>query len=87
MSPANAVKDHLRDWYLGTDPGDYVSMGVISDGKKYGVPEGMCFSMPVECNNWNMHIPDFELDKFTTDKLNKSIDEIANELKHVGIKF
>lgn len=35
FSAANAVKDHLRDWYKGTEK--YVSMGVVSDGS-YGIP-------------------------------------------------
>jgi malate dehydrogenase len=85
MSPANAIKDHIRNWYLGTDAGHYVSMAVISDGKKYGVPEGMCFSMPVECDNWDMNIPVFDLDEFTMNKLKTSIEEIAEELKHAEI--
>lgn len=35
FSAANAVVDHLRDWYAGTEK--VVSMGVKSDGS-YGVP-------------------------------------------------
>ena len=30
FSAANAVKDHLRDWFVGSE--DYVSMGVVSQG-------------------------------------------------------
>ena len=40
-SAANAAIDHMHDWALGTPEGDWVSMGVPSDGS-YGVPEGSC---------------------------------------------
>lgn len=51
MSAANAVKDHLYDWCVGTPEGRVVSMGVISDGNPYGVAEGLMFSFPVTCSN------------------------------------
>ena len=38
-SAASAAIDHIRDWVLGTPEGDWVSMGVPSDGS-YGIPEG-----------------------------------------------
>ena len=44
-SAANAAIDHVRDWVHGTD-GDWVSMGVPSDGS-YGIPEGLMFGYPV----------------------------------------
>ena len=31
-SAANAAVDHMRSWALGTDEGDWVSMGIYSDG-------------------------------------------------------
>mmetsp|Transcript_31508 Transcript_31508/g.61498 ORF Transcript_31508/g.61498 Transcript_31508/m.61498 type:complete len:337 (-) Transcript_31508:344-1354(-) len=49
MSAANAVKDHIHDWLLGTPEGQVVSMGVISDGNPYGVAEGLIYSFPVTC--------------------------------------
>src|SRR5690606_4231550 len=39
-SAANAAIGHMRSWALGTPEGDWVSMGVPSDGS-YGVPEGL----------------------------------------------
>jgi len=45
MSAAKAAADHMRDWWNGTD--DVVSMGVISDGTKYGAPADVIFSFPV----------------------------------------
>ena len=45
-SAANAAVDHVRSWVLGTPDGDWVSMGIPSDGS-YGVPEGIISSFPV----------------------------------------
>jgi len=47
LSAANAVADHLRDWFLGTN-GRIVSMAIPSDGS-YNVPKGLVFSFPVTC--------------------------------------
>jgi len=50
FSAANATKDHLKDWYFGTRPGEFVSMGVVSDGKNgYDIPDDVCYSFPVIC--------------------------------------
>jgi malate dehydrogenase len=45
-SAANAAIDHVRDWVHGN--GDWVSMGIPSDGS-YGIPEGLMFGYPVTC--------------------------------------
>lgn len=45
-SAANAAIAHMRSWALGTEPGDWVSMGLLSEGW-YGVPEGIVYSFPV----------------------------------------
>ena len=47
-SAANAICDHMRDWWYGTK-GSYVNMGVISDGNCYGITENLIFSFPVSC--------------------------------------
>jgi len=47
-SAANAVCDHIHDWFVGTNKGQIASMGVISNGE-YGVPIGLNFSFPVTC--------------------------------------
>ena len=47
-SAANAAIDHVRDWVAGTPAGDWVSMGIPSDGS-YGIPEGLMFGYPVTC--------------------------------------
>ena len=45
-SAAAAAIDHMRDWALGTPDGDWVSMGIPSDGS-YGVEPGVIFGYPV----------------------------------------
>ncbi len=87
MGPANAIKDHIRDWFLGTEPGDYASMAVISDGKLYGIPKGIGFSLPCITENFDFKVVDnFELDDFTKLKLEKSYQEINEELELIGFK-
>jgi malate dehydrogenase len=45
-SAASAAIDHMRDWALGTAEGDWVSMGIPSDGS-YGIEPGVIFGYPV----------------------------------------
>jgi malate dehydrogenase len=47
-SAASAALDHVRDWALGTQGDDWVSMAVASDGS-YGIKEGVVYSYPVRC--------------------------------------
>merc|ERR1712123_314311 len=46
MSAAKAACDHMKSWFQGTPSGDWVSMGVFSDGS-YATPAGVMFSFPV----------------------------------------
>jgi malate dehydrogenase len=39
----------VHDWLLGTPEGDWVSMGIPSDGS-YGIPEGVVYGFPVTCS-------------------------------------
>jgi len=41
-SAANAAMNHVRDWIFGTPQGDWVSMGIPSDGS-YDIPEGVIY--------------------------------------------
>lgn len=54
-SAASSVCDHIHDWLAGTRKGEYVAMGVASDGS-YGIPAGLNFSFPVECSNGSYKI-------------------------------
>jgi malate dehydrogenase len=54
-SAASSAIDHIRDWVLGTQAGDWVSMGVPSDGS-YGIPEGVIYGFPVTCSGGKYEI-------------------------------
>jgi malate dehydrogenase len=78
-SAANATCDHIYDWLVGTAPGDICSMAVISDGS-YGVPEGICFSFPVTCNNGDYYIVQgLKWDEFAKKKIEITTKELLEE--------
>ena len=78
-SAANAATDHVRDWMLGTLPGDWVSMAVCSDGS-YGVPEGLISSFPVACSAGDYEIvTGLDIDDFSRTRIDTSVAELAAE--------
>jgi malate dehydrogenase len=78
-SAANAAIDHVRDWVHGTPEGEWVSMGVPSDGS-YGVPEGLMSSFPVVCRNgaWEI-VQGLDIDDFSRARIDASVAELAEE--------
>ena len=83
-SAANAACDHMRTWVLGTDPGDWVSMAIPSDGS-YGVPEGLISSFPVTCANGAYEIVQgLDLDPFSRTRIDASVSELGDERDAVG---
>jgi len=54
-SAASSAIDHIHDWVKGTPDGNWVSMGVPSDGS-YGIPEGVIYGYPVTCRNGEYQI-------------------------------
>jgi malate dehydrogenase len=76
-SAANAAIDHMRDWVSGT--GDWVSMGVPSDGS-YGVPEGLISGFPCTCSNgeWSI-VQGLDIDDFSRSKIDASVAELTGE--------
>lgn len=54
-SAASAAIDHMRTWALGTAEGDWVSMGIPSDGS-YGIEPGVIYGYPVTCRNGKYEI-------------------------------
>jgi malate dehydrogenase len=87
-SAANAAVDHIRSWSLGTAPGDWVSMGVPSDGS-YGVPEGLISSFPCTCANGEYSIVQgLDIDDYSRGKIDASTGELAEErdaVKELGL--
>jgi malate dehydrogenase len=78
-SAANAAVDHIRSWVLGTPAGDWVSMGIPSDGS-YGTPEGIISSFPVTCANGAYEIVrGLDIDDFSRARIDASTTELAEE--------
>jgi malate dehydrogenase len=78
-SAANAAIDHIRDWELGTPDGDWVSMGIPSDGS-YGVPEGIISSFPVTCAGGEISIVQgLDIDDFSRGRIDASAAELVSE--------
>lgn len=80
MSAAKAAADHMRDWFLGTGS-SAVSMGVVSDGTKYGVPADIIFSFPckVDANkNWTI-VDGLAHDDFAKERLRLTGEELVAE--------
>ncbi len=78
-SAANAAVDHIRSWAHGTPEGDWVSMGIVSDGS-YGVPEGIISSFPVTCAGGEYTIVQgLEIDEFSRRRIDASAAELIEE--------
>ena len=83
-SAANAAVDHIRSWSLGTPEGDWVSMGVLSDGS-YGVPEGIISSFPCVCKDGDYAIVQgLEIDDYSRAKIDASAAELVSEREAVS---
>jgi len=85
-SAANAAIDHMRTWALGTAEGDWVSMGVYSDGS-YGIEKGLIYSFPVTCQNgdWSI-VQGLPISDFSRAKMSATEKELVEErdgVKHL----
>lgn len=79
MSAAKAACDHMHDWWNGTAPGKFVSMGVFSDGS-YGSPKNVVFSFPVEIKNKKWQIVEgLPITEFGKSKLSVTAKELEEE--------
>ena len=78
-SAANAAIDHVRDWVLGTPAGDWVSMGIPSDGS-YGIPEGVLYGYPVTCKNGAFEIvKGLDVSEFSRKRMDATLKELHEE--------
>ncbi|MEO7916877.1 MAG: malate dehydrogenase [Dokdonella sp.] len=78
-SAASAAIDHIRDWALGTPDGDWVSMGIPSDGS-YGVEPGVIFGYPVTVKDGNYSIvKDLPINAFSQTRIDASEKELREE--------
>jgi len=78
-SAANAAIEHVHDWVLGTPAGDWVSMGVASDGS-YGIAEGIVAGHPCTCSggDWSI-VQGLDIDEFSRAKIDASVKELQEE--------
>jgi malate dehydrogenase len=78
-SAASAAIDHVHDWVLGTPDGDWVSMGIPSDGS-YGVDEGLISGFPCTCSGGEWKIVEgLDIDDFSRERIDASVDELKSE--------
>ncbi|MBK5105761.1 MAG: malate dehydrogenase, partial [Burkholderiales bacterium] len=85
-SAASAAIDHMRDWALGTPEGDWISMGVPSDGS-YGIAEGVIYGQPVTCRNGEFKVvKGIEISEFGRTRMDATLKELHEErdgVKHL----
>ena len=78
-SAANAAIDHVRDWMFGSRDGDWVTMGVPSDGS-YGIAEGVIFGYPVTCRGGQYQIvKGIEISEFSRKRIDATLKELHEE--------
>ncbi|MBA3980414.1 MAG: malate dehydrogenase [Alcanivorax sp.] len=85
-SAASSAVDHMRSWALGTAEGDWVSMGIYSDGS-YGIEEGLIYSFPCTCKNGDWQIVQgLDINDFSRERMLATEKELAEErdaVKHL----
>jgi malate dehydrogenase len=85
-SAANAAIDHVRDWVGGTREGDWVTMGVPSDGS-YGIPEGVIYGYPVTTRAGQYQVvKGIEISDFSRKRMDATLKELHEErdgVKHL----
>jgi malate dehydrogenase len=82
-SAANAAIDHVRDWVLGSRDGDWVTMGVPSDGS-YGIPEGVLYGYPVTCKGGKYEVvKGIEVSEFSRKRMDATLKELHEEREGV----
>jgi len=85
-SAANAAIDHVRDWMGGTSDGDWVTMGVPSDGS-YDIPEGVMYGYPVTIKGGQYQVvKGIEISDFSRKRMDATLKELHEErdgVKHL----
>mgnify|MGYP001828663051 FL=1 len=79
-SAANGVVDTVRSLTTPTPEGDWTSVAVCSDGS-YGIDAGLIASMPIKVDadgRWDV-VPGVELDAFSREKVDATVQELREE--------
>ena len=78
-SAASAAIDHMRSWALGTPEGEWVSMGIPSDGS-YGIEPGVIYGYPCTCKDGKYEIVQgLEINEFSRGKMDTTDAELREE--------
>lgn len=78
-SAASAAIDHMRDWALGTTEGDWVSMGIPSDGS-YGIAPGVIYGYPVAVTQGRYEIVQgLAINEFSRGRMDATEKELREE--------
>jgi malate dehydrogenase len=78
-SAASAAIDHIHTWVHGTAAGDWVSMGIPSDGS-YGIAEGVIYSYPVTVKDGVYQIVQgLSVDEFSRKRMDATNAELREE--------
>ncbi|HEY8587898.1 MAG TPA: malate dehydrogenase [Rhodanobacter sp.] len=86
-SAASAAIDHMRTWAMGTAEGDWVSMGIPSDGS-YGIAPGVIYGYPVTVKNGNYEIvQDLPVSEFSRARMDATAKELREERASVEHLF
>jgi malate dehydrogenase len=87
-SAANAAIDHVNNWVNGTPQGDWVTIGLPSDGS-YGVADGVFCGFPCTCSGGSYEIVQgLEIDSFSRERIDASVAELGEEraaVEQVGL--
>ncbi|MEQ1620273.1 MAG: malate dehydrogenase [Methylococcales bacterium] len=86
-SAANAAIGQMRNWVLGTEADDWVSMAILSDGS-YGIEPGLVFSFPVTVTNGQVSIvKGLSINEFSEERLRITEAELMSEREAVRHLF
>jgi len=81
FSAAQAVLDHVRSLLEPTPGEDWMSLAVLSDGKRYGIPEGIVCSFPMRSRgqgDWQIQ-DRAEITPSARQKIDASVKELLDE--------
>jgi len=80
LSAARAATLHMKSLFCGTKEGEFVSMGVLSNGNPYGIVDELMYSFPCKCSNGEYTIVGgLPIDKFSQEKMKITQDELVEE--------
>ncbi len=82
-SAASAAIDHMSTWARGTADGDWVSMGIPSNGS-YNIEPGIIYGHPVTCEDGKFEIVQgLDISEFSRARMNETETELREEREAV----